>query len=330
MFAIITVALISGAIADRAQVRHLDACSSAIWVDARLLPGRALGVRVRRRHRRYGGWIANKLQAIDFAGGTAVHINAGAAGLALALVLGKRHRLPTRPDAPAQPAVRHARRRPAVVRLVRLQRRLGARRQRHGRPTFVNTRWPTACRDARLAVRRSGSATATPPRWAPHRARRRPGRDHPVVLFGDAARCDRARRRRRRALRAGGRPEVPVRLRRLARRRRRPPGRRSRRHPADRLPRHRRRPAPASTACSTAAASTSCGARRSALSRCCFSVIGTLIIAYDRRSSHGPAAQTRRTRHWHRRSGARGDRHTTSGRSGTGSVTRPRTSAEEG
>ena len=40
-----------------------------------------------------GGWIANNLKAIDFAGGTAVHINAGAAGLALALVLGKRDRL---------------------------------------------------------------------------------------------------------------------------------------------------------------------------------------------------------------------------------------------
>ncbi|MCW2812046.1 MAG: amtB, partial [Friedmanniella sp.] len=37
-----------------------------------------------------GGWIANTLGAIDFAGGTAVHINAGVAGLALALVLGKR------------------------------------------------------------------------------------------------------------------------------------------------------------------------------------------------------------------------------------------------
>ena len=36
-----------------------------------------------------GGWIANNLEAaIDFAGGTAVHINAGAAGLALALILG--------------------------------------------------------------------------------------------------------------------------------------------------------------------------------------------------------------------------------------------------
>jgi Amt family ammonium transporter len=44
----------------------------------------------------YGGWITNGLEdilgvgAIDFAGGTAVHINAGAAALALALVLGKR------------------------------------------------------------------------------------------------------------------------------------------------------------------------------------------------------------------------------------------------
>jgi Amt family ammonium transporter len=47
-----------------------------------------------------GGWIANNLAAIDFAGGTAVHINAGAAGLALALVLGRRlgfRRDPMRP-----------------------------------------------------------------------------------------------------------------------------------------------------------------------------------------------------------------------------------------
>ena len=43
-------------------------------------------------------------------------------------------RLEARPDAPAQPAAGHARRRPAVVRLVRLQRRLGARRQRHRPP----------------------------------------------------------------------------------------------------------------------------------------------------------------------------------------------------
>ena len=45
------------------------------------------------------------------------------------------------PDASAQPAVRDARRRPAVVRLVRLQRRLGARRRRHGRRWCGSTRW---------------------------------------------------------------------------------------------------------------------------------------------------------------------------------------------
>jgi Amt family ammonium transporter len=37
-----------------------------------------------------GGWIGDRLHALDFAGGTAVHINSGAAGLALCLVLGKR------------------------------------------------------------------------------------------------------------------------------------------------------------------------------------------------------------------------------------------------
>ena len=49
-----------------------------------------------------GGWIANanKLGALDFAGGTAVHINAGAAGLALAIVLGKRRGWPKEPMRP--------------------------------------------------------------------------------------------------------------------------------------------------------------------------------------------------------------------------------------
>jgi Amt family ammonium transporter len=37
-----------------------------------------------------GGWIANKVGALDFAGGTAVHISAGAAALALVIVIGAR------------------------------------------------------------------------------------------------------------------------------------------------------------------------------------------------------------------------------------------------
>ncbi len=41
-----------------------------------------------------GGWIANGLHAIDFAGGTAVHMNAGVAALVLAFFLGRRRDFP--------------------------------------------------------------------------------------------------------------------------------------------------------------------------------------------------------------------------------------------
>ncbi|MFC4001859.1 ammonium transporter [Prauserella oleivorans] len=44
-----------------------------------------------------GGWMRNVLELHDFAGGTAVHMNAGVASLALALVLGKRRGRPERP-----------------------------------------------------------------------------------------------------------------------------------------------------------------------------------------------------------------------------------------
>ncbi|MGJ9422806.1 ammonium transporter [Aeromicrobium sp. CF3.5] len=95
MFAIITVALISGAIADRAKFGSW-VLFTVIWVSVVYFPV---------AHWVFdfgdnGGWIATQLEAIDFAGGTAVHINAGAAGLALALVLGKRvgwRRDPMRP-----------------------------------------------------------------------------------------------------------------------------------------------------------------------------------------------------------------------------------------
>ncbi|MET0820496.1 MAG: ammonium transporter [Aeromicrobium sp.] len=85
MFAIITVALISGAVADRVKFGAW-AAFIVIWMTVVYFPV---------AHWVFdfgdtGGWIATKLKAFDFAGGTAVHINAGAAGLALALVLGKR------------------------------------------------------------------------------------------------------------------------------------------------------------------------------------------------------------------------------------------------
>src|SRR5680860_158000 len=88
MFAIITVALISGAIADRAKFLGW-AAFVVVWVSIVYFPV-AHWVFAFDGDDTKGGWIANNLGALDFAGGTAVHINAGAAGLALALVLGKR------------------------------------------------------------------------------------------------------------------------------------------------------------------------------------------------------------------------------------------------
>ena len=91
MFAIITPALISGAIADRAKFTAW-AVFVGIWSTLVYFPvahwvfafGNKVGDVVTGT-----GYLAGK-GVQDFAGGTAVHINAGAAGLALAIVLGKR------------------------------------------------------------------------------------------------------------------------------------------------------------------------------------------------------------------------------------------------
>jgi Amt family ammonium transporter len=86
MFAIITPALFTGSIAERMKLAPfvvLIAAWSLLvyspvahWVFSPL------------------GWLFER-GALDFAGGTVVHINAGAAGLALALVLGKRRGWPS-------------------------------------------------------------------------------------------------------------------------------------------------------------------------------------------------------------------------------------------
>ncbi|MCU1667458.1 MAG: ammonium transporter [Blastococcus sp.] len=99
VFAIITVALISGAIADRARFGPWMVFAG-IWATIVYFPVAHWVFAFDGAQSKVGGWIANSLKAIDFAGGTAVHINAGAAGLALALVLGKRRgfgRDPMRP-----------------------------------------------------------------------------------------------------------------------------------------------------------------------------------------------------------------------------------------
>ena len=95
MFAVITPALISGAIADRAKFWSWT-LFVAIWVTVVYFPVAhwVFSFDGFTGAGNMGGWIANKLKAFDFAGGTAVHINAGSAGLALALLLGKRKRWP--------------------------------------------------------------------------------------------------------------------------------------------------------------------------------------------------------------------------------------------
>ena len=89
IFAAITVALISGAIADRAKFGSWMVFAS-IWSVVVYFPVAHWVFAFDDFVAKTGGWIANDLGALDFAGGTAVHINAGAAGLALAIILGKR------------------------------------------------------------------------------------------------------------------------------------------------------------------------------------------------------------------------------------------------
>jgi Amt family ammonium transporter len=81
-FAIITVALLSGAIADRAKFSAWLIFVIA-WITVVYSP-------VAHWAFASDGWISSKLHALDFAGGTVVEMNSGAAALALAIVLGKR------------------------------------------------------------------------------------------------------------------------------------------------------------------------------------------------------------------------------------------------
>ena len=79
MFAVITPALISGAVAGRIKF--------AAW--ALFVPAWLLLVLCPVFKWVFGGWLAQR-GSLDFAGGTAIHVNAGIASLAAVLVLGKR------------------------------------------------------------------------------------------------------------------------------------------------------------------------------------------------------------------------------------------------
>ena len=90
MFAIITVALITGAVADRMKFLAWG-IFAAVWATLVYFPVAhwVFDFGDTEAGGEGAGWLAN-LGVLDFAGGTAVHINAGAAGLALAIVVGRR------------------------------------------------------------------------------------------------------------------------------------------------------------------------------------------------------------------------------------------------
>jgi len=89
-FAIITPALITGAYVDRMKFSSM-LVFNAVWV---------LLVYAPVAHWVWGGGFLGTSGVLDFAGGTVVHINAGAAGLVAALVIGKRFRYGAEPFAP--------------------------------------------------------------------------------------------------------------------------------------------------------------------------------------------------------------------------------------
>ena len=224
MFAIITVALISGAIADRLKFSAW-LVFAGLWATFVYFPVAHWVFAADGFASEHGGWINNKLHAIDFAGGTAVHINSGAAGLALALVLGKRKGWPTTLF------------RPHNLPFVMLGAGLlwfGWFGFNAGSATELQRlrRFDVHDHDDRHGYGHAGlAAHRTDPGRARHHAGRglghcrRTGGHHAVVLVGQRVGRPGDRLRWRCGVRAGGGAEVQVRLRRLARRGRRAHGR---------------------------------------------------------------------------------------------------------
>ena len=88
LFAVITGALVSGAIADRARFGAWVVFVAA-WTVLVYAPVAHWVFDVSRPGDR-GGWLLNQVGLVDYAGGTAVEICSGASALALALVVGRR------------------------------------------------------------------------------------------------------------------------------------------------------------------------------------------------------------------------------------------------
>lgn len=80
MFALITPALILGAFAERVRFAGF-LCFTVLWSILVYMP---------MAHWVWGGGFLMEMGAVDFAGGTVVHINAGVAALVMALIVGRR------------------------------------------------------------------------------------------------------------------------------------------------------------------------------------------------------------------------------------------------
>ncbi|MFM1786361.1 MAG: hypothetical protein RL228_311, partial [Actinomycetota bacterium] len=85
-FAIVTAALLSGAVADRISFKGWIAFIAA-WFTFVYAPLAHMAFAAQGGS---GGFFIDRIGALDFAGGTAVEINSGASALALAIVVGKR------------------------------------------------------------------------------------------------------------------------------------------------------------------------------------------------------------------------------------------------
>ena len=123
-FAIITPALVIGAYVERMKFAAV-LIFSVLWL---------LFVYAPVTHWVWGGGIMADWGVMDFAGGIVVHATAGTAALVCAVMVGRQAPpFPAKPDPAAQPGADDDRRQHAVGRLVRLQRRFGARRRRRCR-----------------------------------------------------------------------------------------------------------------------------------------------------------------------------------------------------
>ena len=91
MFAILTPALVTGAFAERMKFSAL-CIFIVLWVTIVYAP---------LAHWVWGGGWLGDLGALDFAGGTVVHISAGAGALVSALIIGRRVGFPEQPMGPA-------------------------------------------------------------------------------------------------------------------------------------------------------------------------------------------------------------------------------------